>query len=140
MYYVVLYWTFCGLWHWYSTYSTNVTYQMRDSLCGSVSCQPKSNSDAALVMLSWKIKVHRCKRCFDLQINSLIFFLSTLKKLRLLSFSFSIPRPITCFHSTTKNLALLCSVSLFQSQGPLHVFIVQQKNLTSLHLVSVFQS
>ena len=37
----------------------------------------------------------------------------------LLSFCCSIPRPITCFHSVTKNFTLLHSV---QSQVPLHVF------------------
>ena len=44
-----------------------------------------------------------------------------------LSSSFSIPRPITYFHSTIKNLTLLHSIWNFQSQGPLHVFIVCQK-------------
>ena len=39
----------------------------------------------------------------------------------MLSFSFSIPRPITCFHSMTKNFTSLCSVSVLQSQGPLHI-------------------
>ena len=47
------------------------------------------------------------------------------------SFSFSIPRPITCFHSMTKNFTSLCLVSVYQSQVPLHVSIVWQK--TSLH-------
>ena len=45
----------------------------------------------------------------------------------MLSFSFSIPRPVTCFHSLTKNFTSLHSVSVFRSQGPLHVFIVWQK-------------
>ena len=49
----------------------------------------------------------------------------------MLSVSLSIPRPITCYHSMTKNLTLLCSASVFQCQGPLHVTIVWQK--TSLH-------
>ena len=44
-----------------------------------------------------------------------------------LSFSFSMPSPIICFHSITKNITLLCSVSGFQSQIPLHVSIVWQK-------------
>ena len=38
-----------------------------------------------------------------------------------LIFSFSIPSPVTCFQSMTKNFTSLCSVSVFQSQGPLHV-------------------
>ena len=45
----------------------------------------------------------------------------------MLSFSFSIPSPITCFHSMTKNITSLRSVSVFQSQVPLHVSIVWQK-------------
>ena len=42
----------------------------------------------------------------------------------MLSFSFSIPRSITCFHSMTKNFTSLCLVSVFQSQGPIHVSTV----------------
>ena len=44
-----------------------------------------------------------------------------------LSLSFSIARPITYFHSTIKNLTLPHSAPVFQSTGPLHVFIVWQK-------------
>jgi hypothetical protein len=49
MYYTVLYQKISGLRHQYNTYSTNVTYQMRDPLHRSVSYWPKSNSDPALL-------------------------------------------------------------------------------------------
>ena len=51
MYYTVLYWKISGLWCQYNTYSTNVTYETRAPLRGSVSYQPKSNSDPALEVI-----------------------------------------------------------------------------------------
>jgi hypothetical protein len=48
VYYTVLYQKILGLRHQYNTYSTNVTYEMRAPLRGSVSYQPKSDSDPAL--------------------------------------------------------------------------------------------
>jgi hypothetical protein len=49
VYYTVLYQKILGLWHQYNTYSTNVTYETRAPLRGSVSYQPKSDSDPALL-------------------------------------------------------------------------------------------
>ena len=37
------------------------------------------------------------------------------------------PRPITCILRMTKNISVLHSVSVFQSQGLSHISIVQQK-------------
>ena len=64
VYYTVLYWKISGLQHQYNTYSTNVTYETRAPLHGSVSYRPKYDSDPALVceycdsreeLLNWKI-------------------------------------------------------------------------------------
>jgi hypothetical protein len=49
-YYTVLYRKISGLWHRYNTNSTNVTYKTRAPLRGSVSYQPKSDSDPALAL------------------------------------------------------------------------------------------
>ena len=56
-----------------------------------------------------------------------------------LSFSCSILRPITCFHSMTKNVTSLCSVSV-SIPSPVTCFHRMPKNFTSLHSVSVVQS
>ena len=53
-----------------------------------------------------------------------------------LSFSCLIPRPIICFHSMTKNITLLHSVSVFQSQVLLHVVTIH----TAHRLFSPFLS
>ena len=57
-----------------------------------------------------------------------------------LSFSCSILRPNTCFHSMTKNITSLCSVSVCPSPSPVTCFHRMTKNITLLCLVSVFQS
>ena len=51
VYYTVLYRKFSGLRRRYNTYSTNVTYETRAPLRGSVSYQPKSDSDPALTRM-----------------------------------------------------------------------------------------
>ena len=48
VYYTVLYQEISGLRHQYNTYSTNITCKTRAPLHGSVSYQPKSDSDPAL--------------------------------------------------------------------------------------------
>ena len=48
VYYTVLYRKISGLQRRYNTYSTNITYEMRAPLRGSVSYRPKSDSDPAL--------------------------------------------------------------------------------------------
>ena len=54
MNYMVLYRKILGLRRRYNTYSTNVTYKMRSPLRGSVSYQPKYNSDPALDNGRWQ--------------------------------------------------------------------------------------
>ena len=85
------------------------------------------------VFIVWQKTSLRCAQFQCFNPKSCYMFPWYDKKLHFaaLSFSVSIPSPITCFHSMTKNITSLCSVSVFQSQVPLHVFIVWQK--TSLH-------
>ena len=54
-YYMVLYQKFSGLRRRYNTYSTNVTYETRAPLRGSVSYRPKSDSDPALLSIVWLV-------------------------------------------------------------------------------------
>ena len=71
-----------------------------------------------------KLKSMNLRADFDFEIHLLKIFHCTLKSsgcFAVLRFRFSIPSPVTCFHSTTKNLTSLHSVSVLQSQLPLYV-------------------
>ena len=81
-----------------------------------------SRYDKVLILKSW-VEYNVLKNFHSIQLS--------------IGVSFSIS--ITCFHSTTNNLTLLCSVSVVQSQDPLHVLIVWQKPQVPLHVFIVWQ-
>ena len=82
------------------------------------------NPKAHYMFLQYDKKSHFATLSFSFSIpRPITCFHSMIKKrhFTVFSFSFSIPRPNPCFHRMTKNLTSLHSVSLFQSQGPLHI-------------------
>ena len=73
---------------------------------------------------------------FYLHFQLHVFILWQKPHFAMFSFSLSIPRPIICFLSITKN----CTQSQFLNPKPHCMFPQYDKNLTSLHSVSGFQS